>query len=182
MRPSRSDFPTFKAEAGELTRLMRSLPRIIGVAARNFYMDSFRRQGYIDNSYSRWQPRKAVGKKRSSRSDGRALLVNSGALRRSLRIVTNPSSVIIESNLPYAEVHNEGGTISGNVGVKAHARSTKKGQTTVKAHSRNVNFKMPKRFGLNGFFLVSILSLIMLMKELLDFANHFTKRVWNWCI
>jgi len=69
-----------------------------------------------DNSLERWEPRKGDFvngisrlRKRERIRSGRAILVKSGALRRSLRKISKSRlSVTIISDLPYANVHNEG--------------------------------------------------------------------------
>ena len=83
----------------------KKLPRWVGNAALNFYKDSWRRQGYIDRSFERWR-------KRSGKDKGRAILVKSGKLRRSLRLSVAGQLVEIYTDMPYAEAHNEGMNIT----------------------------------------------------------------------
>ena len=93
------------------------LPAIImNVAATHFLQENFDKQQYDGIP---WQPRKPRGHyrkdgsfiaaKNKRQSDNRAVLVKSGALRRSIltnnRILGNK---IIISVLPYGEYHNEG--------------------------------------------------------------------------
>ena len=78
----------------------------IGQIALNHFTKSFRDQGFTDESLQAWKPRKRV---RGRNDEGRAILVKTGALRRSLR-KTNIGKyrVRISSNLPYSRVHNDG--------------------------------------------------------------------------
>uniref|UniRef100_UPI001F46270F phage virion morphogenesis protein n=2 Tax=Flavobacteriaceae TaxID=49546 RepID=UPI001F46270F len=55
--------------------------------------------------------------------------------------------VLIGTDVPYAQIHNEGGTIKATARVRAHSR-TRKGRNQpikVKAHTRQMNAKIPKR-------------------------------------
>ncbi|RMF46261.1 MAG: hypothetical protein D6751_05455 [Deltaproteobacteria bacterium] len=74
--------------------------------ALNFYKDSWRRQGYIDTRFRRWAPRQDP-------DQGRAILIGkgSGRLRRSLRLRTGSDWWEVRTDVPYAKIHNEGGTI-----------------------------------------------------------------------
>jgi len=100
-----SKFNLGKVENGGRTAMERSMI-LIGNEAKNFFVASFRKQGFDDRNVQPWKPRKKEGKRK-----GRAILVDSGDLRRS--IVREPAnktqlSVKISTDLPYAKVHNEG--------------------------------------------------------------------------
>jgi phage gpG-like protein len=101
-----SKFNLGKIEQGGRTAMERSII-LIGNEAKNFFVNSWRLQGFDDRSVQKWTPRKKQDKKRA----GRAILVDSGDLRRSIiREPVNKSqlSVKISTDLPYAKVHNEG--------------------------------------------------------------------------
>lgn len=107
------------------------------IIAQNHFTMSFRNQGFTDITVDPWEKRKGRERKgrgrqfawlRHSGTDdaegkrfkvktvevrsvkaGRAILVKSGALRRSIRV--RPAGLFkayIYSNLPYAQVHNDG--------------------------------------------------------------------------
>lgn len=79
---------------------------IAGVEAVNFYTQNFRKQGFDDNGVNPWKQRKRV----RVRDTGRALLVKTGALRRSLiKRKAGRLAVYIISPLAYASIQNEGG-------------------------------------------------------------------------
>lgn len=132
-----------------LIKVVKDIPRIAGVEAERFFKDSFRRQGWHDKVFTPWKARggartRALGEKRQ----GRAVLIKSGALRRSVRVIRiGANFVIVGSSLPYAQIHNEGGTITGTHSVRAHKRRGRKGagEFPVQAHSRTVNTKIPRR-------------------------------------
>lgn len=97
----------------------RNIPFLVSNNSKNFFLQSFRNQGFTDNSLEKWQKRD----NRSRRNSGRAILVDTGALRRSIKVSQSSfNKIVITSNLPYASVHN--------YGLKA---------------GRGRGFKMPKR-------------------------------------
>ena len=91
---------------------------------------NFERKTFFGN---RWKPR---------RSEGRGtLLLVTGTLRRSIRSSVVGDGVRFTSQVPYATVHNEGGTIAQN--VRAHQRRRRGKAYNVRAHQRRIN--MPQR-------------------------------------
>jgi len=92
----------------DIKKLGGNIPRIAGNLGVRHFKDSFTKQGWDDEgSIDKWPARKST--KRTH-----ALLVKSGALRRSIRIVrVTRRSVIISSELIYAEVHNSGSSSAG---------------------------------------------------------------------
>ena len=79
---------------------------LIGNEARKFFIDNFRKQGFDDKHVEKWQPRKKADKRA-----GRAILVKTGDLRRSIiRQPVNKAQlkVKISSDLPYSRIHNDG--------------------------------------------------------------------------
>ena len=95
---------------------------LMGRTAKTFFYDNFRKQGFDDKTLTKWAARK-----RDDKRAGRAILVKSGDLRRSIRfdnVNKNNLSVRIATDLPYAKIHNDG--LMGNAWGK-------------------VPFKMPKR-------------------------------------
>ena len=115
-------FDMGKVEKQVRTQLEASLV-LMGRTAKTFFYDNFRKQGFDDKNVTKWKPRKD----QSRNSIGRAVLVKSGDIRRSIRFDTvNKAnlSVRIASDLPYAKIHNDG--LTGRAWGKAP-------------------FKMPKR-------------------------------------
>lgn len=99
----------------------------VGNTAKNFFVENFRKQGFDDKTVEKWKKRekkerKGRGSKKSaselgtvrSVKAGRAILVQTGDLRRSIIRVPNRSAlnVKIQTDLPYAKIHNEGGIIN----------------------------------------------------------------------
>lgn len=117
------------------------LPTILGNEAVNFTLDNFRRQGFLGSSLESWAKRK-VGWKKDNRS-GRAIMIDTGRLRRSVRIVkATQDTVVIGTDVPYAKAHNEGLRIGVIQSVKSFSR---KSGVEVKAHSRRINVSLPRR-------------------------------------
>lgn len=148
--------------------MMTTLPYKVGVIMVAFSKDRFKYSNWIDNYTEPWQRRSRkkqwTNKGKVKNNTGRALLVQSGRLRRSIRIVnTTSSSVTIGSDAPYAAVHNDGLRVNTTQRVRAHVRMNRKrdqyatpsgrrkavkqasGISHVKEHTRHMNFKMTRR-------------------------------------
>lgn len=134
----------FKSVVDRYKRLKTRLPAIVGTEAVKFAMDNFRKQGFDTGSGVNKWPRRKPG---APRDKGRALLVDTGKGKRSIRAqVVSPTRVHITTDTDYMGVHNDGGQVTGTARVKAHVRRLKGGKRVqVKAHTRQVNFKMPQR-------------------------------------
>ena len=86
----------------ELVNLLeRGLPIILGNEAVNFFKSSFKKGGWTDKTFNPWQPRKVP-------DIGRAILVKSGDLRRSIVKNVAFKRVTISTNVSYASKHNFG--------------------------------------------------------------------------
>lgn len=88
----------------KVLQIQANIGQDIGVAVVNNTLENFEKQAYSNNPW----------KKRKDKKDKtRALLVKSGRLRRSVRVIaSSPISVTIGSDVPYARIHNEGGIIN----------------------------------------------------------------------
>lgn len=98
-----------------------ALTDALAIAARdavNHFRKSFENEGFTDETLSKWEKRKNYSR-RGKRNGGirsvlkyRKILYLKGNLKRSVRISSFSSSKqVISSNLPYSEIHNEGGVI-----------------------------------------------------------------------
>ena len=73
-------------------------------------------------------------------------MVKSGRLKRSIRkLKVTRNSVTIGTDVEYAEIHNEGGTINQQINIRQHSRKRKGRTETVKAHRRARKLKIPER-------------------------------------
>lgn len=147
----------WKQLEANINGVLNDLPEKIGTVIVNWSKNRFRFQNWVDGGDYPWKPRKRGAK----RNAGRAILISSGRLRRSIRIIrTGKNSVTVGSDVPYAGVHNDG--FEGDVSVKAHKRQKygrvdvysiktqmkrrvrgEQGKGDVKAHTRHMN--MPRR-------------------------------------
>ena len=86
--------------------LKRTLPRVIGNMAVNHFRQSFKSGGFTDGNFQAW-PKRKPGSKRNA---GRAILVDSGALKNSILMkdATFDKIRISSEGLAYADVHNRG--------------------------------------------------------------------------
>lgn len=144
------DLP-FENMLRQYRRFRQRLTAEVSVLATNEFKENFRRRGYMsDQGLKKWKPR-AKDKKA-----GRAILVASGRLKRSLRPAPTYNDARVVTDVPYAQVHNEGG--KAVVKVRAHNRrkfskttvqtltkSGKKRNKTMKAVSGKTKVKAHKR-------------------------------------
>lgn len=139
------------------------LPLIVGNEAVNFTLDNFRLQGFMGNTFQPWLSRKQGWRK--DRRTGRNILIDTGRLRRSIRITQlSQNHVAIGTDVKYARAHNEGLRMGFIQSVKAHTRkvtgittiqsiSTRRsynkrvqvGTSHVNAHTRRIDQRIPKR-------------------------------------
>ena len=133
---------SFAAIVDDVTRAINAMPARVGTCAVNFSKQRFVQQNWHDTTLEPWKPRSRTRRGGERRQSG-AILVDSGRLKRSIRVVSADSNrVIIGTDVPYAEIHNEG--LDGEVSVRKHSRRSRKGRLhIVKAHKRRVH--MPQR-------------------------------------
>ena len=111
-----------KAQA--LARLQaRALPVKVGRMAKDFFQEHFRLGGWRDGGLRRWQParRQLVGGKGASAQYG-PLLSGRNHLRSSISYVPGAGRVRVFTTVPYAPVHNYGGTVSTHPRVTPRMR------------------------------------------------------------
>lgn len=127
----------------DFNQFRKRLPTIIATEAVNFFKLGFRKEAFIgDNGLEKWQPRKYPDANKKKRN----ILVKSGRLRRSVRpTLKTYNRVVIGTDVPYAPIHNQGGTYNVSQLVRSHSRKTKRGITKVKAHSRKRSATYPQR-------------------------------------
>ena len=76
----------------------------IKVEAADEFDQNFNRQAFFNEKWAR---------RKYNDDESRGLLVRSGTLRRSITAkVTDRDSVLFQTTVPYARIHNEGGTIT----------------------------------------------------------------------
>lgn len=88
-------------------RIRQRLPNQIAITAVNFFKRNFKVGGFVDRPFKKWK--EVGGKNKRGKT-----LVKSGNLRRAikkLRVTRNKVVVGINKNIPYAQIHNDGGKI-----------------------------------------------------------------------
>lgn len=132
---------------------MSTAPKRIGADAERHYKESFRKQGFTDSTFRMWPPLKDPKAKK-----GR-ILKRSGLLMNSIRVAQadwrGVQVVAGGPHVPYAQIHNEGGTIHRQVTRRAHPRKggpvkTRRGTvirkaTYVRRHQAMMNTHLRKR-------------------------------------
>ncbi len=142
--------PGWDAIRAKLERRLDVIPHKMGLVALRFIDDNFAREGWRDNGLSSWPMRK------DNEGKGRSLLIGKGGghLRRDIRVVRETRDhVIVGTELPYARIHNQGGTTHPRVSdrmrgwawamYKATGKGKYKGIATTKKERLTV--KIPKR-------------------------------------
>jgi len=83
---------------------------VVANQSENHFKKSFRDGGFTDTTLRPWTPRKRPSRAdKNARGRSRAILVQSGALRRSIvKTRLNGFKYKITSDLPYSAIHNEG--------------------------------------------------------------------------
>lgn len=117
------------------------LPLIVGNEAVNFTLDNFRLQGFMGNTFQPWLSRKQGWRK--DKRKGRNILIDSGRLRRSIRITQlGPAHVAIGTDVKYARAHNEG--LRMGIIQSVHGYTRRNG-SFVTQHTRRIDQNIPKR-------------------------------------
>jgi phage gpG-like protein len=106
-KPNEIQVPDFRKMAIEA---FKGLPEQVGEKARAFFLMSFIKEGFTDSSFIAWPKGKGQNTNK--------LLSQSLALRGSIKVSQADMKQVVVSageGLPYAAIHNEGGTINVKV-------------------------------------------------------------------
>lgn len=120
--------PNYEELSRMCTKIEHAISRIpqkAAVISVNFTKERFVKKNWVDTIETPW--------KKTKKLKGSTLL-KSGRLKRSIRkIHVGADYVIIGTDVPYARIHNDGGTIEGTEQVRSHQRRAHKR----KAHTRS---------------------------------------------
>lgn len=151
----------------DFNQMKQELPPVIGVMARNFFVDSFGKQGWDDDGLHPWAARKDKGNNRAllvgksgGTKEGAHIHLRS-AVRDSLQSSSWEDINFVVKGVPYAEIHNEGGRISipehervlnfrykgadRDIGERVGFSSAGKAHFSQKVHVGAYSFHMPQR-------------------------------------
>lgn len=146
MPRSRNIFPDFSRQKKGLQQLAIEFTKVAGTVAVNHFKDNFRKGGFLDGGLERWKPRKDAD---NVRNKGRAILTQSGDLRRSIRVLSlSRNSVTVGSDVIYAEIHNNGGNIShpgGTPYITVRDKATKEKKVAFISNRRAASLPNVKR-------------------------------------
>ncbi len=127
-----------------IEKKLKHIPAKMGNIAVRHFKDSFRKKGFIDKRLERWKPTRQPNQRGS-------LMLRSGALMRSIRRTrTTATSTTIQaggSHVPYAEIHNEGGTINHPGGTAYFPKNEKAvfvSNETAKRFEYRYKHKLPR--------------------------------------
>ena len=98
---------------GFARKLLSDSVTFIEVTGLNFFKDSFYNQGFTDITLEPWAKRKDI-------DPGRGILTQTANLRESIRVMqSSPLLIEFGTSVPYAAVHNNGGTVTIRITPKA---------------------------------------------------------------
>ena len=102
----------FEKKIKDFQKFERTVPKRVGNVAKNHFLESFDNEGFSDGSIKSdpWDERKSKTK-RDQVAKRRQLLIQSGALKRSIKVASNPTfkKIAVGSyGIKYAERHNKG--------------------------------------------------------------------------
>jgi phage gpG-like protein len=137
----------FTEHINKAVKALSEFPNDVAIIAADLFDQNFERESFFGQA---WKPSEYVKNKRS----GGKLLQKSGRLRRSIRYQVRGKNIVFTSSVPYAEIHNQGGTIN-HPGGTAYFFNKAKGETiwisNRKAAGKNYprtkkhDINMPKR-------------------------------------
>lgn len=109
-----------QTRAAEINRLVnRVLPIKVGALAKAHFRENFRLSGFMNGGLRAWPAtrRQQTGGKSAAANYG-PLLSRRNRLFGSIGYKPGPGYVVIGTSLPYAAIHNDGGTVSPTVTLK----------------------------------------------------------------
>lgn len=91
------------------------LPRKVGVLAVQHFRQNFREEGFVDGGLRGWtKSKRQLSKVRDASARYKTLTSARNHLMSSIEAHPTRGAVSIRNPVPYARIHNEGGTISSN--------------------------------------------------------------------
>lgn len=156
---------------------MEQLPRAAGRIIVNFAKDRFKQEAWHDEGRERWPARRKRDKvDRRYKRNPRGLLVASGRLRRSIQVNRmSRQYVTVGTDVPYAAIHNDGGTIDhpgGTAYVVREGRaiwiSNRRAQGKNYPRTKPHQITIPRRRFLGKSKLLEKRIVMMIEKKLLD--------------
>jgi phage gpG-like protein len=126
--------------------IARAQPRLVhalGVEALGFIDDNFAKQAFQGAVITQWP-----GRKKKEKGKLRKILVKTGTLRRSFRAEDSLTHTTISTDIPYAKIHNYGGTINhpgGNAILNFRGKKGKLRLTATQTETQQRRVKQIRR-------------------------------------
>ena len=112
-----------RAKSKEIEDLMRRrMPVIVGQMAVSHFKSNFQKSGFVNNGLQPWEKSKRIGKGKAAGNNYKTLLSGRNHLYSSISYIPGDASVLIKNDVPYASIHNEGGTVNINPTVTPKMR------------------------------------------------------------
>lgn len=96
----------------DVARIIKQILKDIRVEMEDEFKTNFERQAFFSEA---WERRKSP-----IRNEGRAILIDTGQLRRSISSRVTENSIVFYTDLPYAAIHNDGGEIKVTKRMKGY--------------------------------------------------------------
>lgn len=126
----------FDKKIRKLESTKKDLPLQLANIAKRHFVQSFKDGGFRDVNLSPWAKRKA----NSRRNKGRALLVDTGAMRRSVKVIKASFDIIKVGSVgvSYAKYHNDPKK------ARVHRQFIGKSKALRQKHLRKINIEFNK--------------------------------------
>lgn len=103
--------------------LQDKLPRKVGIIAVNHFKQNFRDSGFMDGGLTPWQKsQRELRGGRRAKARYKTLTSGRNHLMSSIEAQPAPGEVSITNPVPYAAIHNEGGTLVSNPRITPQMR------------------------------------------------------------
>ena len=132
-----------RTRPAEINRLVnRVLPIKVGALAKAHFRENFRLSGFMNGGLQSWPAtrRQQTGGKGATANYG-PLLSKRNRLYGSIGYKPGPGYVVIGTTLPYASIHNDGGTVSPTVTLKMPWEEPEKKKTSRRPVSKEEDKK-----------------------------------------
>ena len=175
--PKKSNNLDLRPLMANFRKAKKTLPPKLGNGAVKFFRENFRREGFLDRGVEKWKDRKYPARGRQ-----KGLLKVSGQLFRGIkRLQTSFDYIKIGvKGVPYAEIHNTGGTTRPTVTPKmrgwARHQYNKTGLPVFKAiantKKKSLTVEIPKRKYIGKSWTLERDLKKRIDKELFNFAKN----------
>lgn len=124
---------------------------VVGIEAVKHFKQNFQEEGFVDKGVNKWAARTT---KRTGSTNSQKVLSKTSELSESIDYSVAKPSVIIKTDKPYAQIHNEGGEIVVTSKMKKyfwamHHQAKEAGDTDLADHWKGMalakKIVMPKR-------------------------------------